>query len=53
MIAAQVQTCCHAYFCAFMGAEGGLKQLLKHMGQTGLRVALRPVWAAWLTTLLQ
>lgn len=33
--------------------EGRFKQLLKNMGQTGLRVALRPVWATWLTLLLQ
>lgn len=35
------------------GTKGSFKQLLKNMGQIGLRVALRPVWAAWLTTLLQ
>lgn len=30
-----------------------MKELLKYTGQTGLRGALRPVWAAWLITLLQ
>lgn len=29
MLTAQVQTCCHAYFCVFTGTEGNVKQLLE------------------------
>lgn len=48
VLTAQVQ-CCHAYFCIFTGTEGNLKQLLECTWQPKRRVALRLVWAAWLT----
>lgn len=50
MLTAQGQTCCHAHFCIFTGTKGNVKQLLERMGQPEHRVALRLVWAAWLTT---